>query len=186
MGQLINPSKCSIMFDNGCLQPDRNKVQEILGVGVAVVDEKYLGMPTPEGRITKDKFKTTKERMVRKLTNWVERNMSAGAKEVLIKSVAQAIPVYVMGIFKLPRTLCEEMTQLIRYFWWGDEEGQRKIHWTAWDKFLLPKSYGGMGFRDLRLFNQALLVRQAWRLLQYPESLCAQLLRASIILGGLD
>jgi hypothetical protein len=32
------------MFDNGCLQPDRNKVQEILGVGVAVVDEKYLGM----------------------------------------------------------------------------------------------------------------------------------------------
>jgi hypothetical protein len=49
-------------------------------------------------------------------------------KEVLIKSVAQAIPVYVMGIFKLPRTLCDEMTQLIHYFWWGDDSEHRKIH----------------------------------------------------------
>jgi hypothetical protein len=141
MGWLINPSKCSIMFGNGCMQPERDKVKEILRVGVEAVDEKYLGLPTPEGRITKNKFKfkSTKERMVRKFTNWMERNMSAGAKEVLIKSVAQAIPIYVMGIFKLPRTLCDEMNQLIRYFWWGDEAVQRKIHWIAWDKLLLLK-----------------------------------------------
>jgi hypothetical protein len=128
------------------MQSDRDKVKEILRVGVEAMDEKYLGLPTPEGRITKDKFKTTKEILVRKFSNWVERNMSSGAKEVLIKSVAQAIPMYVMGIFKLPRILCDEMTQLIWYFWWGNEEGQRKIHWIAWDKLLLLKSCGGMGF----------------------------------------
>jgi hypothetical protein len=36
----------------------------------------------------------------------------------LVKSVTQAIPAYVMGVFKLPMTLCEESTQIIRYFWW--------------------------------------------------------------------
>jgi hypothetical protein len=45
--------------------------------------------------------------------------MSGGATEVLLKSVAQAIPTYVMGVFRLPNTLCEELTEMIRYFWCG-------------------------------------------------------------------
>ncbi|KAK3141905.1 hypothetical protein QOZ80_4BG0339710 [Eleusine coracana subsp. coracana] len=83
-----------------------------------------------------------------------------------------------MGVFKLPAALCDEMTQMIRYFWWGEDGGQRKVHWMAWEKLLLPKHRGGIGFRDLRLFNKALLARQAWRLIQFPDSLCAQLLKA--------
>lgn len=35
-----------------------------------------------------------------------------------------------------------------------------------------------MGFWDLYLFNKAMLARREWRLLQNPESLCAQVLRA--------
>jgi hypothetical protein len=57
--------------------------------------------------------------------------MSGGAKEVLIKSVAQSIPSYVMGVFHLPATFCDELMQMIRNFWWGEEEGKRKVHWMA-------------------------------------------------------
>jgi hypothetical protein len=65
------------------------------------------------------------------------------------------------------------------------EDGdKRKVYWTAWDKLTMPKRYGGMGFRDLKLFNQALLVRQAWRLIHFTESLCAKLLKARYYRNG--
>lgn len=42
----------------------------------------------------------------------------------------------------------------------------------------MKKCYGGMGFKDIRLFNQAMLARQAWRSIEFPDSLCARLLKA--------
>jgi hypothetical protein len=44
-------------------------------------------------------------------STWVQWIMACvtRAKEVLIKSVTQAIPTYVMGVFKLPGNLGEEL-----------------------------------------------------------------------------
>jgi hypothetical protein len=49
---------------------------------------------------------------------------------------------------------------------------------VAWNKLLAPECKGGMGFWNMKKFNQALLARRAWQLIQFPDSLCAKLLKA--------
>jgi len=99
-----------------------------------------------------------------------------GGKEILIKSIAQAVPVYAMMVFKTPNKICIGISDAISQFWWGDEDDHRRIHWKAWWKLCIPKKRGGMGFRDLESFNLALLAKQVWRLLAEPDSLCARIL----------
>lgn len=113
------------------------------------------------------------------------KNVStAGGKEVFIKSVARSIPTYSMACFKLPRGLCEHINGLLQKFWWGSKKGERKTAWVSWKTMTQPKFMGGMGFRDIELFNLALLARQAWRLLQEPDSLSARVLRARYYPSG--
>ena len=130
------------------------------------------------------KFQSTKDKTLKRASDWIEKYASTGIKESQIKAVLQALPVYAMGPFKFPVSLCEELAQIIRNFWWGDEEDRRKTHWLAWDKLTKPKGQGGMGFCDLRLFNQAMLAKQAWHLLVYPKSLCAKILKRKYYPNG--
>ncbi|XP_074301145.1 putative mitochondrial protein AtMg00310 [Silene latifolia] len=69
-------------------------------------------------------------------------------------------------------------------FWWGHEEGNRGISWVSWKKLCQPKGMGGMGFRDFKLFNLALLGKQAWRLTTETESLWARVMKARYYPNG--
>jgi hypothetical protein len=131
-----------------------------------------------------DSFVYLLERIIARLSGWKEKLLSMGAKEILIKAVLQAIPVFAMAVFTIPKKLIKELTDAIAGFWWGDTEIQKKMHWCAWWRMCIPKKDGGMGFRDLYSFNRAMLAKQSWRLLSSPESLCARVLRAKYYPAG--
>lgn len=130
-------------------------------LGVAVVDrhEKYLGLPTIVGKSKKVVFASIKERIWKKLQGWKEKFLSRAGKEVLIKAVIQAIPTYLMCIFRISDRVINEINSMIAKFWWGSETVRSKMHWHSWSHMCLPKSKGGIGFRDIRVFNSALLAK---------------------------
>jgi hypothetical protein len=97
---------------------------------------------------------------------------------VLLKAVIQAIPTYCMSVFLLPTALCKEINRLMQRFWWGHKENNSKIHWMCWEKMGVSKARGDLRFRDLVLFNKALLAKQIWRLYKNPESLVAKIFQA--------
>ncbi|CAN1247314.1 Uncharacterized mitochondrial protein AtMg00310 [Linum grandiflorum] len=104
--------------------------------------------------------------------------MSVAAREVLIKSVAQAQLTYPMQVFRIPDEIINDIHSLMASFWWGQKGDEQRIHWTRREKIACAKVEGGMGFCDLTCFNIALLAKQLWKLYQRPESLIAWMLKA--------
>ena len=83
-----------------------------------------------------------------------------------------------MSVFKLPDSLCEDLTSMIRNFWWGQRNDERKLAWMSWEKLCASKNCGGMGFKKLKEFNMALLAKQGWRLQQGHDTLVYKVLKA--------
>jgi ribonuclease HI len=154
------------------------------GVTATTRLEKYLGLPALIGRSRISSFSSIKGRIWECLNGWKEKFLSQAGKEVLLKAVVQAIPTYTMSVFQLPKTLCTEINSMMSKFWWGHKGNDKRIAWMSWSKMGRGKSSGGLGFRDLEMFNLALLAKQGWRLLQNPDTLVAKIFRKKYYPNG--
>lgn len=137
---------------------------------------KYLGVPTDMGRSKRHVFKFIYDRVLKKLKGWKEKHLSFAGRSTLIKAVSQAIPTYIMSGFLLPKNFCQQLDRVICDFWWGSNTDSKRTHWIKWEKLCKAKKNGGLGFRNLRAFNIALLAKQIWHIQTQNQSLMAKVL----------
>ncbi|XP_031116658.1 uncharacterized protein LOC116020318 [Ipomoea triloba] len=196
--QFVNFNKSSLFFSPNVTDNLRASICSILRVEGVGNSGTYLGLPSLIGRNKKEILGFLKNKVLNKIHSWDHKFLSKAGKEVLIKSVIQALPAYAMSVFHIQKDIIREIESAINAFWWGAEYGSRKgIHWKAWSNMCAPKDWGGIGFRrfDLfntallckqrrfDLFNTALLCKQAWRLIQHPTSLVARVYQAKYYPG---
>jgi hypothetical protein len=177
-GQKLNKEKTSIFFRRNTSPEKRMEITQLSGLQATESYDKYLGLPTLVGKSRTQAFASIKDRIWNCINNWKTKFLTQAGKEILIKAVVQAIPTYCISVFLLPKALCKEIQGMMQRFWWGHKDNTSRIHWMSWERMGKSKARGGLGFRDLEVFNKALLPKQLWRLLQAPDSLAAKILKA--------
>ena len=130
-GQRVNMQKSSIFFEKGCPEETRAELKGVIGISCEALSKKYLGLPTLVGRSKDGAFKHLPDRSWGKVHGWKGQGLSMEGKETLVKSVLQAVPTYSMGCFQLSKKLYSSLTSIAARFWWGAEDGKRKVHWIS-------------------------------------------------------
>ena len=157
----------------------------MLGVDVTDGNSYYLGLPSVLGHSKRVIFGFLKDRLRKLLSSWQSKLLSRAGKNILIKTVAQALPTYSMNVFLIPPSVLEELHKMLNSFWWGSRrEGHWVIHWQRWERLCVRKEEGGLGLYDLRLFNLALLGKQGWNLLTKPHTLVARVFKEKYFPSG--
>ncbi|CAI8589603.1 unnamed protein product [Vicia faba] len=133
-GKVVNLDKSEASFSRNV--PDESKyiIQNRMRVKTVANYVRYLGLLVVFGRSKKEVFSFVVDCVWKNLKGWKEKFLSLAGKEVLIKAVAQEILNYIMGCYKIPEELCNDIKSMIAKFYWGSKEGEREIHWLSWQE----------------------------------------------------
>jgi len=174
---MINFTKSSIQFGHKVDDAIKAEIKSTLGIHNIGGMGSYLGLPESLGGSKTKIFSFVRDRLQTRINGWSAKFLSKGGKEVMIKSVAATLPTFVMSCFRLPKTITSKLTSAVARFWWSLNGESRGMHWMAWNKLCNSKMEGGLGFRDVDDFNSALLAKQLWRLISFPDSLFAKVFK---------
>ena len=100
-------------FWNRCSHTILHDVKQVLEVMNESLNNKYLGFPYDVGRSNNEAFGYLNVPIQKQPQVCMEKELSEGGKEILIKLVVQAILNYSMALFKLSRGLFKDISSMV-------------------------------------------------------------------------
>ncbi|GAU50741.1 hypothetical protein TSUD_99110 [Trifolium subterraneum] len=138
----------------------------------------YLGLPEGANPRKERTWKPLLDTLTKRLSDWTFRYVSLGGRVVLLNSIINPISIFYLSFMKMPIKIWNLIVKMQRQFLWGTTIKEQKIPWVSWTNVCKPKADGGLGVRDLRVVNLALLGKWRWRLLHGGQGIWRDILLA--------
>jgi ribonuclease HI len=83
-----------------------------------------------------------------------------------------------MSIYIIPDATVNDIEKMLNSFWWGGGSNNKGIRWLSWERLACAKGEGGLGFRDFKAFNMAMVAKQGWKIMTRTDTLVAKIFKA--------
>lgn len=158
-GHKINYDKSMVYCSDKLDRHIATKIARICGSPLTSNLGTYLGVPIIHSRVIKGTYRNIIDKMQKRLSSWRGRNLTLAGRLVLIKLVLSSIPTYAMNTMKLLAAVYDDIDKINRNFLWLGAENNTSSHLTNWDSMYKRKEEGGLGIKQARPMNLALLTK---------------------------
>ncbi|CAH1440394.1 unnamed protein product [Lactuca virosa] len=165
-----------------CVKPNMRRI--ILGIlpfDIGRFPFKYLGIPMCVTNYLIEIVNSLLKKIKMRIFNWKSKALSFAGRLQLINSVLTSIHVYSASIFKIPIATIKEIEKLCKSFLWANGEVVKGKAKVKWNDICKPKIYGGLGVKNLRKWNDALLAKHVWNVINSKNSLWVQWVKSNYI-----
>lgn len=69
------------------------------------------------------------EKIKKRLSGWKVNVLLKAGKIVLIKSILNNLPMYYLGLFRMPKVIAKEIISMQRQYFWGKGKVTDSIPW---------------------------------------------------------
>lgn len=176
-GLHINRNKTKAFFSKNTPKQKIRVTCNDLNIKAGHKGEKYLGLPLIIQRITTETFYDIINKTQMKITNWYNNLLSYSGRTTLLNHVLSTMPNYTMNTHKIPAITLNKINSINKKFLWNASTESNKKGPLNWDKICTPKNYGGLGIKNIKILNQAYILKLGWRLKIDHNSLWSRTIR---------
>ncbi|KAL0770758.1 hypothetical protein Bca101_035909 [Brassica carinata] len=160
-------------------------VQAILDI-LQDFEQRYLGVPLCTKKLTMTNCAPLLQSIKSKLLAWTTRALSFGGRLQLLATVIAGITNFWSCSFILPKGCLAEIDSICaKFLWKGKTEGPYSAK-VSWSSVSTPKKEGGLGLKNLHLWNLASVLKLIWILFFKQESIWSNWFTREVLNGDLN
>lgn len=144
----------SQLFIAGVTDSDTHEILQHTDLSLGSFPVRYLGTPLVYGKVKTCHFKPLIERIAGFLNAWSSHSLTYAGKLELISSVIQGVESFWIQNVPIPSTIIEQINRICRKFIWAGNKPK-----VAWADICIPKDEGGLGLRNCKTWNKAMLIK---------------------------
>ncbi|KAL1189620.1 putative ribonuclease H protein [Cardamine amara subsp. amara] len=179
-GLSISPEK-STFFPCGFSDEEISNIQALSGMPQGSLPIRYLGLPLCTKKLTILNCEPLLLKIRAKISAWTSKYLSFAGRQLLIDTVIAGITNFWCGAFILPKKCIRKINSMCSaYLWKGFLEAGSNAR-VAWEIVTSPKEEGGLGVKNLELWNRTCAVKLLWMLLCRTESIWVAWIHQNVI-----
>lgn len=99
-----------------------------------------------------------------RLSSWSAKSLSFAGRLLLIKTVITGITTFWCTMFILPQACVKHINSLCGVFLWKGDIEEHYAARASWKVVTKPKQEGGLGIKNLSIWNKACCLKLIWLL----------------------